>query len=317
MPFRVGWTCLEVRWPKVKLVRQFDDFLTDVVNINQDRLDQLDQHVKAIFNALSRDDGLEPLIRGQIPQGSWAHRTIIKPLRGEEFDADVLLILNRQRAWRATPSRYLDVTYSALANTSAYRSKTVLKSRCVRVRYANDCHVDIVPFIKGDWFHNASIVNRAEDTFEHCDPERFTSWLHQKDSRAHGNLRKTIRLLKYVRDRGSAFEVPSVILTSLVGRQVNMGWDLVGRFDSVSNTFRTLLASLDSYLQLHSSVPAIRDPAGTGTRFDHRWSQREYGDLRDWIHEYSAIARAAYRDQRRDRSLAAWQEIFGDDFGHG
>lgn len=59
------------------------------------------------------------------------------------------------------------------------------------------------------------------------------------------------------------------------------GWVLLGRYDSLSNAFRTLLASLASYLQVHTSMPAVRDPAGTGNHFEHRWDERQYKAFRD------------------------------------
>lgn len=42
-----------------------------------------------------------------------------------------------------------------------------------------------------------------------------------RDRLAAGNLRKTIRLLKYLRDYKQTFTVPSVILTVIVGGRVN------------------------------------------------------------------------------------------------
>lgn len=44
----------------MKLVGQFDRFLVDVVNINQDRLDQLEERVGAIFRALRKASSSRP-----------------------------------------------------------------------------------------------------------------------------------------------------------------------------------------------------------------------------------------------------------------
>jgi hypothetical protein len=72
-------------------------FLDKTVNLNQSRLDDLDSRVTAIMNCLRKDPTLGPLVKTHVRQGSWAHRTIIKPLPGDEFDADILLHLAQVR----------------------------------------------------------------------------------------------------------------------------------------------------------------------------------------------------------------------------
>ena len=57
--------------------------------------------------------------------------------------------------------------------------------------------------------------------------------MKEKDGLTGGNLRKVIRLLKYLRDYKTTFSVPSVILTTLVGERV-----LVGTPRADTRTFR-------------------------------------------------------------------------------
>jgi hypothetical protein len=54
---------------------------------------QLDARVEAISNGLRADAELGPLIVDVTPQGSYAHKTITKPLPEHEFDADILVQL--------------------------------------------------------------------------------------------------------------------------------------------------------------------------------------------------------------------------------
>src|SRR5579875_3003163 len=118
-----------------------------------DRLRQLDDHVAAIGGCLRDDGGLAPMIRRFVPQGSWAQRTIIKPQPGHEFDADVLVEMKQQRKWADDPKQYLLALHDALRAAARYRSRVELKTRCVRVVYAGDCHVDLVPYVHtSGWF---------------------------------------------------------------------------------------------------------------------------------------------------------------------
>jgi hypothetical protein len=55
----------------VKLHGYFAGLLDSAVNINDDRLRQLDDHVDAIRGCLREDEGLAPMIRRFVPQGSW------------------------------------------------------------------------------------------------------------------------------------------------------------------------------------------------------------------------------------------------------
>ena len=60
----------------MKRVEDFNNFLTDEVNINQSRLDRLNDHVASITTHLSNH--LESFEKVEC-QGSYALRTIIKP----------------------------------------------------------------------------------------------------------------------------------------------------------------------------------------------------------------------------------------------
>jgi hypothetical protein len=84
----------------MKLLEHFDNFLTNTVNINATRLDQLDDSVEAIKGMIRDSDWKAPR-RGFTEQGSWAHRTIIKPVAGKAFDADLLVMVDPVDGWSA------------------------------------------------------------------------------------------------------------------------------------------------------------------------------------------------------------------------
>ncbi|MCY3792356.1 MAG: nucleotidyltransferase, partial [Gemmatimonadetes bacterium] len=127
----------------------FDKFLRDVVNLPQTRLDELDTNVNAIFEALRNAETLGSYVLKKIPQGSWAHRTIIRPVDDLEFDADFLLHLRDHPTWSQNPQDYLVHLEAALRAHGVYGEmiEDDIKSRCVRVVYADEHHVDIVPYL--------------------------------------------------------------------------------------------------------------------------------------------------------------------------
>jgi hypothetical protein len=290
-------------------------FLGKTVNLNQYRLDDLDSRVTAIMNCLRKDPTLGPLVKTRIRQGSWAHRTIIKPLPGDEFDADILLHLVQVKEWSQDPRTYINQVYQAFRRSATYRDMVEKKNRCVRIHYANDCHIDVVPYLIRGFFENQKvIVNHDANAFERTDPEAFTSWMHRQDRRAGNNLRTTIRLMKYLRDRQDAFSVPSVILTTLIGNRVSVVRASLDGYKDLPTTFMRLISSLDSYLQQHEKMPPITDPGRQETAFNHRWDQRRYAHFRDEVNKLAAKVNAAYAEDDLGRSVALWQEVFGPGF---
>lgn len=296
----------------MKLLSYFDDFLKDTVNLNQTRLDQLDSHVKAILKHLEADPVIGVRYKGYVPQGSWAHRTIIKPLPNDEFDADFLLSLEEDPEWTKSPKRYLQEARAAFRSSAIYADKVSRKNRCIRISYANDCHVDVVPYLLLEDGRQV-IVNYAEDQFEDTNPEGFTCWMQEKDELTKGNLRRVIRLIKYLRDFKNTFSCPSVILTTLLGGNVQaFGED--SRYSDVPTTLFNLLNDLDAWLQLYPRMPIIGDPSCPDTTFNHRWTESQYSNFRNMVSFYAKRVTEAYHEPDLAKSLEVWQTIFGPAF---
>ncbi|MCW2904565.1 MAG: hypothetical protein JWO67_6830, partial [Streptosporangiaceae bacterium] len=261
-----------------------------------------------------------PLILGKEPQGSWAHRTIIKPVDGNEFDADFILMMAEQPGW--SPARYIDEVYAALARHSVYKSMVLApKCRCVRVVYAGDFHVDIVPFL--DLSGRQVIVNHDEDEWEDTNPSGFTSWLHEKDTITGDHLREVIRLVKFLRDHGGNFKrTRSVLLTAMLGERVeaaNVDAD-PGYYNDLPTTLLHVVSDLKTWLDANRTKPSIADPSGATdpqgnpVTFDHRWTETDYQNFRSKMRMIAADIRAAHESTDEGESLELWQKVFGGDF---
>jgi hypothetical protein len=280
----------------MKLLDYFAQFLRDKVNLNQSRLDDLNSRVDAITEALKSDEDLGGRVLDTVPQGSWAHKTIIRPAFGKEFDADFLVQLAEDANWSADPQKYSDAIWEALSNHGIYKIMTTRKNRCVRIRYANFCHVDVVPYVvRSDGYE--VIVHRTTNTFETTNPVGFTAWLQDKDDHTSGNLRRVLRLVKYLRDRQGAFAIKSVLLTTLVGNVVD-SWRTFDPdyYRDVPTTLVHVLEDLDTWLQARPYKSSISDPSCPTTSFDHRWTDQQYPEHR---RRSQPPRTAARRDPRR------------------
>ena len=78
----------------------FHGFSNDIVNLNPTRLTRLENSVSAIKDVI-RGSSWTPRRRGFVEQGSWAHKTIIKPLESKAFDADLLALVDPVVGWEA------------------------------------------------------------------------------------------------------------------------------------------------------------------------------------------------------------------------
>ena len=257
----------------MKFLNQFSAFLAGEVNLSQPRLDQLDERVGAIDSFLrTGDDGIASRFVQTIPQGSYAHRTIINPVDdNDEFDADLLLELTEDPDWSAED--YVEELYKAFRASSRYRGMVSRHARCVKVDYANEFHVDVVPYVERHGEHY--ICNRDNDEFELTNPEGFNEWLDQQDQTTGGKLIKVIRLFKYLRDYKNTFSVKSVILNILVGGRVNSTLLLgdPGHYQDLPTAFKNLLADLNDYLQANPTMPNLTDPSCPSENFNHRCDQ--------------------------------------------
>lgn len=290
----------------------FVAFLQNTVNLRDWKLGQLDTHVSAIVGALQKDALIGPMYKEHIPQGSWAHETIIDPVGYlDEYDADFLLHLTETPAWDDGKGMYLRKVRAALKANVVYKDKVARKNRCVRIVYAGDCHVDVVPsLVLSDG--REVIINYATGDYEDTNPAGFTEWMRERDDLTGGNLRKVLRLLKYIRDSKHTFDCKSVILTALFGGRVQT-FDTDTRYADIGTTLVTLLEDLSDWLDLYPQMPLVDDPSCPGTSFNHRWDEQRYQTFKTKMRQYAGWAREAL-DAPEEKALALWQKLFGSEF---
>jgi hypothetical protein len=299
----------------MKLIKHFDAFLINKVNLSDARIAQLDRRVTAVGNYLSGGDNvIANNYLELIPQGSYAHRTIINPVQAsDEFDADVLLSMKEVDGWDAED--YVQELYTVLRASSTYRDMVSRHDRCVKVDYANEFHIDVVPYLER---HDEQfITNRVTNTYELTNPEGFNEWLDEKNRIAGGRLVKVIRLLKFIRDYKNTFSVRSVILNILVGERINDVQLMADPdyYKDVPTALKNILQDLNDYLQANPTLPLISDPSCPTESFNHRIDQDRYSNFRDEIAYYLEKVAAAFDEPDAELSKDKWREVFGSLFG--
>ena len=300
----------------MKLVDQFKTFLSGEVNLNDTRVSQLGASVEAVQKAI-KNSSWRPKILDFDAHGSWAHGTIIKPLTGGEFDADLLVIVEPVEGWEAKD--YVNKLGAFFDGHSTYKDKVHRYSHCVTIEYAGERRIDIAPCVKGRlWSNTYEVCNRAANEFETTAALDYTDWVIGRNGVAGGNdLKKVTRLLKYLRDIKTNFTCPSFLFTTLVGMHIYDSDKDTTAFADTPTCLKTVMGRLDDYLQARPTVPVIRNPVLSSDIQSRAWDQTQYGNFREKINLYRTWIDEAFAEEDRDESIGKWQRVFGDSFAAG
>ena len=285
------------------------DFLRDEVNLNQSRLDRLETAVGAVNDYLKGNlTGYQNMER----QGSYALGTLIKPVDdNDEYDADIQIVMNPNPKWKAKD--YVLEVNRTLAKNKTYADKLRLKTRCVTIDYAGDFHLDVVPRVTKGGKHY--VCNRIENKFEETDGNGYREWFNEKNRITGGNLKRVVRLLKYLRDHKNSFTAKSILLTTLAGNTIKASDEGTAAVSTVADTLETILSRMDSYLEQHPNMPTIKNPVLPTEDFNRHWDQRRYANFRNRIQSYAQTAKQAKAEPSAAKAIKLWQDLFGDKFG--
>lgn len=290
--------------------QEFQDFLRDEVNLNESRLRRLETGVGAVNDYLKDHlTGYQKMER----QGSYALGTLIKPVdENDEYDADIQIVMNPNPRWEAKD--YVNEIHRALAQNQNYADKLRLKTRCVTIDYAGDFHLDVVPRVTLGGRHY--VCNRTENRFEATDGNGYRDWFNEKNRITGGNLKRVVRLLKYLRDHKNNYTVKSILLTTLAGNAIYPSDEGTECVSTVADTLVTVLSRMDDYLQQHPNMPLVSNPVLPTEDFNRHWDQTKYANFRNKTHSHTETVKRAARESPGE-SIRVQRGLFGDGFGRG
>jgi len=292
----------------MKHLNYFDDFLQDEVNLNASRLVVLTERIDSVDGFL--DQYFDPYEKRE-NRGSYALGTIIKPIRdNDEFDADILIYLKEQQGWKAED--YINEVYKVFKGNGTYKQLVHRKTRCVRLDYAEEFHLDMVPCIERG--RGVYICNREINDFEQSDGTGYREWLNAKNLITNGQLKKVTRLLKYLRNHKKIFSAKSILLTTLIAQQVH-DYDVAGDFANVPLALKLISNRLNQFLQDNIVMPTISNPALPSENFNRHWDQDKYKNFRSKFNSYNEKINDAYEEGDHNESVKKWRKVFGDKFG--
>ena len=305
-----------------KLQSDFDQFLSAKVKLNVDMSGQRQDIFVKLENQIK--DGLlhsGVALDKVLLQGSALQRTSIRPQKEDDgYDADILVVM---RPKNNTPGnlKYLDTLFAAL--NSKYGGRIHKGTRTLTIDYSDNLSIDLVPCVERD---DGIYVCNNSGSFLKTGGNDFRNWIDEKDKSVSGsNLRKTIQLLKYLRDEKDNFVVKSAVITVLVGHLVNKS-DKKKSFPDFPTSFKNLIWRLDRSLQAQKKtlgkgkVPKVRNPMCRSELFNRGWESRHFESFVNQIGNYNKTTQEAYRlgyvENDYKGSLIQWRKLFGSQFGN-
>lgn len=305
----------------MKLVKHFNDFLNEEVNLNQNRINILENRVETITSFISGNTFFKKYFITAIPQGSYSHRTIIKPTKKKAiFDADVVVYLKPIDGWAAQD--YIQQMYEFFRSSSLYKSKVSRQTRCVKLDYTGEFHIDIVPCIRDKSFWDGEqeyVCNRMLNELEPCSSVEYSDWVKDKNRVVgNNNLIKAIRLSKFLRDHKQTFSVKSILLTTLIASRVAFFDKLFGSndFKDLPTTLKSLFNRLSHWLEDYDTMPVICNPVNEEEDFNRHWDEAKFQNFKNQICKYNEWINDAYDEKDKATSIVKWQKIFGVKFGN-
>lgn len=298
-----------VRARTVGVQRHFARFL-DNIELDHGRVRRIVSAAQRLAEFCQSDSEIGQYAPHVFFQGSFSIGTAVKPLHArQEYDVDVVVLLSLPNA---APGDVLNWFTRRLRRDADYgRRIRPSKDKCVRLNYAGDFHVDIVPAHRVAGNNGEIQIPSRREGWLYSHPKGYSSWCRRQDHRTGGFFARCVKMLKRWRDVNSETRrsLSSAVLTTLAG------WHVPTAVSGETDAFAVAatLASLDSCLQRSPRKPVIPNPSLQGEDLAASWSQAAYVTFRRRVRVAAQVALQAYAARNEYQAARLWRRLFGRD----
>ena len=148
------------------------------LQLDRTRFERMQSAYNAVSELLKNDhDFFDGLVIELYAQGSVRIETTVKPINSEDFDLDAVLHIF-DPYYNYSPEEIYNALVRALGRDSYYKKIMQKKSRCVRLNYKGDFHLDILPACMPNTFEKEliKIPEKALDEWSSGNPKGFSKW---------------------------------------------------------------------------------------------------------------------------------------------
>jgi hypothetical protein len=268
------------------------------------------------------------------PQGSYRIGTTVKPYGKEEYDLDFVVHI-RALYYLHTPEKIYEKLRGRIMEHEFYRGIAEPKNRCIRINYAGDFHMDILPgCIEFEFDNNRlKVPDKSRASWVASNPRGFADWFEskyilqseillekaysieelpeQEKAKFKQPLQRAVQLLKRFRDihftSNPKLATSSIILTTLAGHLYRGEPSIYEAFDGIIERVWELVCNSNGKID-------IINPANKDEKFSDKWEDNPA--LFDSFLEYANTLHTAWNQFKSNSTVDeggnALKALFGD-----
>jgi hypothetical protein len=313
----------------------FDDLLQRIgykLQISRTQRELAEERYNSVGKWLSQDESFNDGDVSIYPQGSLGIGTTVKPLNQQEYDLD--LVCEIEEYWRGkNPLELLNLIENRLKEHKTYAAMVERKNRCIRLNYANEFHMDILPAHPTDQTDSTCIKvpDRKAKDWKDSNPRGYVNWFNEQakqyetyfEKKAHidplpddesverkSPLKRAVQLIKRYRDvyfEDDLESAPiSIVLTTLAGRAY------YGQA-SVTESISHILNEIDRLIPKEGRL-IVLNPSNPDEDLSERWDSNPdlYEKFKIFVKEFKQQWNHVTTLQGIHNIAAALKEMFGE-----
>jgi len=315
---------------------QLDDLLLrlcEKLQISETDHKKAEDRYNAVGKWLAQSDsGLASYSPAIYPQGSLKIGTTVKPLAYQEFDLDLVCELDIDHE-RYDPVAVLNGVEKRLREHHIYKRMIERKNRCIRLNYANEFHMDILPAAPHGIENGGKVKvpDRKAEEWKDSNPKGYAAWFEgrtvtfrlfaakaenvdplpdMEETERKPPLKKSVQLIKRCRDisfKETGKTPPiSIVLTTLAAAHYK--GDI-----SINQSLMHILNGIVSCIPENGRL-IVRNPTNTTEDFSEKWDADRvaYYEFVRWISKFSTAWAKINTIQGIPQIMKMLQELFGE-----
>jgi hypothetical protein len=296
---------------------QMDDFLFRLcaeLQLNPTRHEQAVERYESVCRWLEGEgSSVGSFFPAIYPHGSMAIGTTVKPIGRDEYDLDFVCEFGISPSALQSPLQLLNLVEARLLEHEIYRSILERKKRCVRLNYAGEFHMDILPACADPDSSGGCVLvpDRQSSCWKPSNPKGFANWFEircstvlavvaekgrtlgkaepippQEAAEYKATLKRAVQLLKRWRDvwyqKQPELAPISMVVTTLAAQTYEGQLSVV---DAISG----ILAKTISLIDTSGHRLYVLNPANPQEDLSEKWDDpRRYSAFVNGFHELNS-----------------------------
>ncbi|HFJ9379798.1 TPA: cyclic GMP-AMP synthase DncV-like nucleotidyltransferase [Bacillus paranthracis] len=292
----------------MKLNDYFKKFVANI-SLNPTRINRVESALSHWEKNFKEDEEIEDLFLDFYSQGSYSTNTGIKPKNDDEFDVDAILLLELDE--ENEPQDILKWIASRIKSHKEFEKSVKTKDRCVRIDYAGDFHVDIVPALPCEGV--IKIPSKKENEWCKTNPKGFTNWCNAINSKTDSYFEKTVKIMKHWRDDnvGKDTAPKSILMTTLIGNAFVKKNSIA---ETLVETLDVLIDDLNELIEEDDGDVFVKNPSLEDENLARNWDQTKAERFLKKVQKLKENCQDAMDEKNKEDSIEKWQDIFGKSY---